>query len=213
MNPELTKALQFDPVLEAEKRMGVSYKEDERVVWASMALMHEHAKEKNALLFLNNDTSFDQTLEQFMGVLSKMRFDLVLEDPIPNTQDKLRILWGHGVLICFDSYWDDKSVNGGKAYFNYQGPWNAMHRCSSGFAGKVDGQSVWLGDYDVREGLRNCLQSMEEKGTILETWVQRPFLWLLDYNEPKVEGYDYKAITESRIARLPEHIIKAITPA
>jgi hypothetical protein len=66
---------------------------------------------------------------------------------------------------------------------------------------------------DCREAIRYYLGKMRETGTFLPVWENRPFLWLLHYMDTKDEGYDYKAITASRIAQLPEHVRNAITPA
>ena len=52
----------------------------------------------------------------------------------------------------------------------------------------------------------------KQHGDFLVPWVQRPFLWLLDYSQTKVPGYDYKAISEAVIATFPAHVHAAITP-
>jgi len=67
---------------------------------------------------------------------------------------------------------------------------------------------VWSGDKDIREGLRNFLDGIADG--VVSPWKHVPFLWLLSHEDPKVEGYDYKAINEERIAMLPEHVRKDI---
>ena len=214
MNKQLEDALAYDPIAEAEKLTGLDSRKSDAVAWLGMSLMHKQREEKNALLFLNRDTnSWAQSLEEWTSVIVEMGFEEILCDEIPGTQDKLRIYWrkADGVLLVTDSY-NGKSANSATAYFNYRGPRDAMHQTSNGFAKEVDGVEVWEGSRDAREGLRHALDSMAEAGQLLPVWVKRPFLWLLHYNDTKPKDYDHKAITEERIARLPEDVRKAITP-
>jgi hypothetical protein len=214
MNTQLEEALAYDPIAEAEKITGLDARKHNAVAWLGMSLMHKQREEKNALLFLNRDTnSWAQSLEEWTAVIVEMGFEEILCDEIPDTQDKLRIYWrkADGVLLVTDSY-NGKSVNSATACFNYRGPRDAMHKTSNGFVKEVDGVEVWAGSRDAREGLRYALDAMTKAGQLLPVWVKRPWLWLLHYNYTKVEGYDYKAITEERISRLPEDVRKAITP-
>lgn len=211
-NPEIKAALEFDALHEAEKITGTYYKEDESAVWLSMAIAQRQREQTNALLFLNNDTnSWTQTAEEFFAVLKSMGFDLVLREDIPGTKDHFSIFWRNGVLLDCDTFRDGKSINGGKAYFNYRGPRDALNQCSNGLASKENGEYTWHCARDIREGLRFALQECESQGEILTKWVKRPFLWLLHYNDTKGK-YDYDAINEARIAKLPKEIQEAITP-
>ena len=42
---------------------------------------------------------------------------------------------------------------------------------------------VWIGDNDVREGLAFRLEQMRSGGQFVTPWIERPFLWLLNYTE------------------------------
>ena len=164
------------------------------------------------LMNLTHDTSFSASLEYQIGAIEDMGFKEILKLDIPDTKDHLYIYWRSGVLLCFDSY-NGKTMNGGAAYFNYRGPWEAMPRCSHGLIDKMpdeDGVYLWHGKKDAREGLRFCLDTMDEMGEILETWVEQPGMWLLNYMDTKVEVYDADAITAERIKLLPEEVQKAI---
>ncbi len=210
MNKELNDALQYDPLAQAEKICGKSYKEDESVAWLGMAMQMEHNDRISALLKQNRDTCYRNTLEEQIAVFEDMGFRLLICEPIEGTKDKWRIFWRAGVLLFCDSYSGDKSLNSGKIYFNYCGPREAMIQCSNGYAGKVDGENVYSGSKDVREGLRHCLDTMTESGKLLEKWVEKPFLWLLHYMDTKIEGYDYNEINSERIAMLPDDVREAI---
>lgn len=212
-NKELKDALDFDPIAEAERMVGISYKEDDAVTWLGMGLQQLHRQKADALLFLNRDTnSWNQNLQEWIEVVEGMGFELVAFGEIPDSNDKWRIWWMKGILLFSDSYHDDTQVNGANAWLNYKGPREAMHQCSNGFAMEIDGVPVWTVQRDAREGLRFALQEMGQSGEVLSKWVKRPFMWLLHYNDTKTEGYDHKAITESRIQLLPPHVQEAISP-
>lgn len=77
---------------------------------------------------------------------------------------------------------------------------------------KVSYRMVWVGDHDCREAVKTNILGLIDNGVFLPKWKKRPFLWLLHYMDTKTEGYDYEAITNERIAMLPEDVRKAITP-
>ena len=213
----IKELLSHDSLHEAEKLAGKSYKEDLDVARLGMVLGMQKNEETKAMMYLTKDTHFSQTLAEFKEVLVDMGFKEVYVCDIPEGSyskgDKFYIYWNpEGLLICFDSYNGNTSVNGGSCYFNYAGDRDAMFQCSNGFAGEVDGVNVYSGHKDVREGLRFTLNQMKENGKILDKWIERPFLWLLHYMDTKVEGYDYKKISEERIAQLPKEVQEAITP-
>jgi len=207
------EALRFDGLAEAERITGKSYKESAESESLGVLLHMLGSREKSRVLSENNDTHFSQTREEFESVLTSMGFELVLCEDIPGTEDKLRIYWRNGLLLRTDSYFGDKSVNGGNCYFNFKGPREGMFSCSNGHAGEIDGSPVWDGDFDVREGLRFRIERMEACGEILPKWHKRGFLWLLHYMDTKKPAYDYNAINAERIARLPIYVRAAIAGA
>jgi hypothetical protein len=211
LTQDVDEALHFDALSEIEKVTGKSYKEDESLVWASMALMHEQAKTKDALLHLTDDTnSWSQNLQEWMACVERIGFKLVLCDDIPGTEDKFRIWWHEdGILLAADSYWGEKSVNGAKCWYNAMGSRSGLDG-DSGFACEKDGEDVWEGGKDAREGLRHHMKKVQENAVFLKKWVKQPFLWLLHYKDTKAKDYDYKAISAERISRLPKHIQEAI---
>jgi len=211
MNEQLKEALAFDPIAEAERITGKSSKDDPSVVMLGLRLMHQHRHEKEALLFLNQDTVFGAKLDKQVAALESMGFKLVLSEPIPGTKDKWCIYWRDGALIFFDTFFGD-GFNGGKCYVNYKGKIEgspSSRGCVS--YDEESGIGVFDGWEDVREGLRHKLEKMTDHGEILPVWVKRPFLWLLHYQD-ETPGYNHMEITESRIAMLPEEIRSAITP-
>lgn len=219
MENELKSRLAMDALQVAEDLTGTSYKEDESTVWLGMALAQENGKRKAELLTAQLDSTFSSTLDYYEKVLAAEGFSKVFEMEIPNDpadeneyHDRYFIYWHpDGLLLSFDSYFGN-SVNGGHIYFNFRPTDVKEFRnlqlpvsggCPAGLCESID----------CREAIRYYLGKMRENGSFLHVWEKRPFLWLLHYMDTKTEGYDYKAITESRIAQLPEYVRNAITPA
>lgn len=74
----------------------------------------------------------------------------------------------------------------------------------------IQNNGVMVGHIDGREGFAYFLENARKNGKFLAKWVERPFLWLLTYDEPKVEGYDYNAINAARFAQFPQHVQDAM---
>lgn len=60
--------------------------------------------------------------------------------------------------------------------------------------------------YDVREALINKIEQIDKNSVFIKEWTKKPFLWFLDYNEEKIENYDYEAITKEKISKCPEEL-------
>jgi len=209
LNEQIREALSVDPIAEMEKRMGVSYKEDESVVWASMALSQQNAKEKEGLLKLNDDTHWGITIPEFKRLLSRLGFEILLEDAL-SSGDVFRVCWNpEGLLLATDSYYGDKKINGGNVYCFYKGEYSAINT-SGGGSVSPEGDDLFAVSKDIREGLRFFIEGLKSGGEFLPIWPKTPFLWLLSYEDSKVEGYDFKKITLDRIHRLPKHVQDAI---
>lgn len=210
MDPDLEKTLKFDPFGEAETQTGGRSQESDSL---GLLLHLANNEQKKALLFLNGDTSsWDQTSKEWIDVILSLGFQLVLTEPIKETGDKIRIFWRDGIILFTDSYLGDKTINTACAYFNYAGERDAMYGCSSQLIEDPQGKKCWAANLDAREGFKSRLKEIEEKGKFLSQWEERPFLWFLSHQDTKTEGYDYEALTETRIKKLPEEIQKAITP-
>lgn len=207
---KIEKVLSYDPLQEAERATGKHWQESEMTGFLGMALALEHNRHKAEVLAKADDTHMSQTLPQWLGVIERLGFEKVLDEPVEGTGDRFRIFWRPGCLLRTDSYFDDTAVNSAEVYLNFRGPRVALPPCSNGFVSDVDGQPVWDVGKDAREGLRFFLQRLESGGEILPNWVKKGFLWLLDYAQPKQTGYDHDALNAERIARLPEHVRSAI---
>ena len=233
MSNELDNALKFDSLSEAEKITGKSYKTDKATESLGMAMFFEHNKEKNRLLADADDTVFNSTVEDYLRIAKDAGFELLLKEPLPviENQDYIYILWHdeYSILLEFDSYWGNKSVNGGRFYYNIElADRENMHWSvtSSGSSYALDGSQkfekggrlVWCGDHDCREGLRHHINQLAAHGTFLKTWVHNSIFALTGYSDlPKDtdRSHDesmvlYDSITQKRVEKLPKEVQEKI---
>jgi hypothetical protein len=213
----LTDLLAIDPLAEAEHVTGKSYKDDADTLHLGMAMHLVHAQAKRQALTATRDTHYNSTLPEQIDVFADLGFEPVLTDTFsgrsysdePAPDETFTILWNPaGVLATVESYRGD-GRNSAKMYYNWQPAaghtaWDVIS------SGHTTGSGVLIGDHDVREGLRHTFNRMTSLGAFLPQWVERPWLWLLTYTDTDAQGYDHKAITEARIARLPENVRDAI---
>jgi hypothetical protein len=152
--------------------------------------------------------------KEYLDTVKNIGFEHILEVPFYSKywdrNDVLNILWHpkHAILLNYDTF--GKDVNSGKIYYNIK-PFKMTNfrKCtSSGWFSK----NVWVGDHDFRYNAEYVIKTFLSKGKFLNPWVERPFLWLLHYEDVKKEGYDYEKINEERISLLPEYVQEAITP-
>lgn len=208
--------LAYDALSEAERITGESYKNDESTSAIGFGLHLMHARDKEAALAEAHDSHFRMDLADILALFADLGFEEVLCDDFKGTArndepapaETFRILWhADGLLATVESY-GTTGHNMSKVYYNLKvtDETNLWSRTSSGHF--ADG--VWVGDHDAREGIRTKLSRLREVGDFLPVWVERPFLWLVNYAETKRDGYDYAAINKDRISRLPENLRKAI---
>jgi hypothetical protein len=217
MDDDLTDLLALDPLDAAEKLTGKFYKDDPDTMWLGLAMHVGHASAKEHALAAAGDTHYNSTLTEQMAVFVDLGFTVVLTDAFagrswddePTPAETFTILWHPaGILATVESYQGDRR-NSAKIYYNWQpNPDRTARDVIS--SGHTTGSGVLIGDHDVREGLRHTFNRMTSLGAFLPQWVERPWLWLLTYTDTDAQGYDHKAITEARIARLPENVRDAI---
>jgi hypothetical protein len=179
-----------------------------------------HGQYKEALLRGANDSYFSMNFADSNMLFADLGFGTVYqEDFVGSGGDETYLVLWHpdGLLATCESY-NRYRRNSAKVYYNYKHPdvYFDWHLKSSGH---YNGD-VWVGDHDAREGIRHNLDALRAEGEFLPVWVERPWLSLMNYAEGReLDGmsYDerskiYKQITEDKIAQLPEHVRRAITP-
>lgn len=228
MDQSLKNLLDRDPVAEAEwlynggDRWSSAEGPDHNQNKALEFLQHAFKvnAEKEAALKVRDDTCFSNSLADYQRIISDIGFRKVLTvlfDSTSGRQEQYFIYFrdNGGILLSFDTF--GGNVNGGKFYYNWRTksgePCWPIGILSSG-SRRGD---AWAGDHDCREAVRHHIGCLEESGSFVTPWKHRPFLWLLHHMDTKERDlkeikYDYKAITEERIALLPDDVVKAITP-
>ena len=210
----LERLLNYDPLGNAEHITGKSYKED-KYTEAIGVLDHFRAtKERRETLAMLDDTTISNTVENYTRIITEEGFEHVLTIPfadIDGTPESFQV-WSHpdGMVLKFDTY-RTKDINSASLYFNARlndSSYLYTLRCGGGVS-RFD-NSVIVANFDAREALRFHIRKLRAAGTLVNPWIERPFLWFLHYMDTKVKDYDHAAITAERIAMLPEHVRKVI---
>ena len=214
----LEQLLKFDPLSHAEDITGHSIHEDggfkNPAVALGFLLMQENNAAKERALVARGDTTFGDALSRYLEIIVGAGFERALELPFLSSyaSEKYFIFARRdGLLLSFDTY-NGKSVNGGKVYYNWKPEnfENSHFRLTS--SGHLSKDGVWIGDHDCREALLFNMGNLSANGKFVAPWVERPFLWLLHYQDTKADGYSYDDINNERIAMLPEWVREMISP-
>lgn len=212
MSEELQKLLSFDPLSEAKKLTGKSYKDDLTTELLGFGLAISANRRKTAALANAGDTHMGMEFAAFVSVAAAEGFVELWRTPIAGDYaDQAVIMWkaAEGLLLFAESYWGGESTNSARVYFNLglNAEQSYPHGCSGGWH---DG--CFIGNFDAREGLRHHVSELRKHGTLLDRWIKRPWLWLLTYQDSKPQNYDHAAINAERISKLPADVQLAITP-
>jgi hypothetical protein len=214
----ISEALRFDPLGQAERLTGKSYKECEGTSSLGMLMHIEHGRNKRALLEFSGDTHFGMSFADFKALLPGLGFTIHHSESFKKDgedfTDELILAFDpkRGALLTAHSYGGGRSINSGTVYFNWQHTsekFDYLEGCSHG---PIKDSLVRDYSYDIREGLAFKLREADERGSFVIPWIKRPFLWLLTYKDSDAKGYDYNAINKQRLAALPASVLKLITP-
>jgi hypothetical protein len=229
MNPlteQITKALQTDGLAEAEKLTGKSYKDDKTTEALGMMMLMQNNADKDALLELSGDTTFSNKVDRYLRICESLGFKEVLVlpfmDKMSNRQQHQYVLFKPGVLLVFDTFFED-SVNSSHFYYNWI-PKIKIEDCYRLLSsGSWKDKETWVGYHDGREALKYHIRQLEEHGKFLYPWKFRHYLSLCHYQDWKdtehIDEQGYKAryaatdaITDSKIAMLPKEVKDMIPP-
>lgn len=211
LTDSIAKALTTDPLAEAEHLTGRSYKDDGETMRLGFAIGMLHNEHKESLLQQGSDSYYNMPFAGQLDLFADLGFAEVYRETFAGTDgaETYVILWHpEGILATCESYGTRR--NAAKIYYNYRHQSGGYPGAVASGGGMNDG--VWIGDHDAREGIRHNLDALRSEGAFLSDWVERPFLWLLNYSETKGD-YDYAAINAAKIARLPEPVRRSISPA
>lgn len=227
---QLSKLLRHDPLANAERMTGKSYKEDE-VTLALGFLSHiEHGSRLKRELESRDDTTFSNEVRNYTRIIGEEGFEKWLELPFackrsydPSPRNESFQIWFNrrdAILLAFDTY-HETSVNSASFMYNWiPNDFENMHQfTSSGSTIQApDGRWVWYGDHDGREAIRHHLKELRSNGKFVNPWVERPYLKIFDHGfHHSIEDLQWDArllkINEEesrRLSLLPADVRKAI---
>jgi hypothetical protein len=223
---ELDKLLKYDALHDAEKMTGGDSADPKSIAHhLGIQNFFENKEKKKEALHALDDTTYHEPLSRYLRIAREIGFEVALEVPFKGSMglETFYVLWRRGVLLYFDTYDRRTQLNGGSFWYNWepaQGLQEAWRYTSSGGYARHGESRVWVGHHDCREALRHHISQLEVHGKFLENWEEQGYLQLLhhgDENDLEQAGRPYDLdrtdrITKSRIALLPEHVRKAISP-
>jgi len=215
MDKYTEKILTKDTLAESEKLLNKNHWSEFNETEQALSLLKAISdnKEKEEHLKSIGDTHFGMSWMDFKDLLVNKGFknahsyDFDYDDGIEEA-----ILYHHpvkGFVIFATSFGKKRTINGGELYaeikVNDKEGENIVWRwLSTGGCIDIDNK-IYSTKHDVREGLFSKLNKLESAGTFLNKWTEKnKFLWFADYVETKVEGYDYKEITQEKINKCPQ---------
>lgn len=206
------EAQKFDPLYKAERIMGRDTKE---AIALGFELLQLHSADMCERATALRDTHSRAPFSVLQELVAEHGFREIYSETFGPANDALKIWWNDGLLLVAESYSEFTLTNSCTLYFNWQPHELAFPpRSSGGFVLGADREPVrppvFSGSYDGRELLFTHIKWLKANGTVLAQWLEAPFLWLLNYEEPKVKGYDYDAINARKIAQFPVEVRKAM---
>jgi hypothetical protein len=127
MKNEIKELQDSDPLWDAEKITGKSYKES-KATKALGFLMHlEKGNKMRELMESTDDTKFSETVEEYIRKITDFGFEQILKEDFQAkgwgddlTDNSLYIFWHkeYSILLKFDTF-NGSGVNGGNFYYNW----------------------------------------------------------------------------------------------
>jgi hypothetical protein len=162
MSDEIKDLMKIDPLLEAERITGKSYKEDEETSRLGLAISMEMNHKLNKLLEESRDTTFCMDYEPYLEAVERLGFREIRRQEFSRyseydgeTKDEFRLYYRDGWLISVDSFRGKRNTANlfGIAY----GPWDGMRGGNSSPVPEIEVEEENLAcrevSFDVREGL------------------------------------------------------------
>ena len=187
--------LNYDPLLEAEKATGLSYKEDPGTQGLGFVLLQENAQRKKDELMLREDTYWGMPYFDALELALDLGFVVVYSSILRDDKRKyasgklvyFNVLWRDGVLLKLESVYSGEdrgyTVNTADIYYNWMmadgsTPWGPVSgtshwtRMTPGFDGELpDDPWVKVIHVDVREGLKHYLDKITGEGIVPDQWL------------------------------------------
>lgn len=213
--PTVTKGLlDSDPLSEAESITGKSYKDSKATAALGFLILQKLSSDKEKLLGSNSDTTLSMKTKEWEEAISRIGFKEILCIPFVSDgiNEKLVLAWLEpGILLRYDTF--NGYRNSSEFYYCWKPDQDVVEinaYCQFIHSGHWTEDRILVGHTDAREALRYELWRLFTYGTVISPWPEAPFLWLLNYVDTKVEGYDYKSVNRKRLSMLPKEVLKAM---
>lgn len=125
---QLSKMLRHDPLANAERVTGNSYKEDPATMALGFLSHLEHGKRTESALLRDDDTTFSNTVDRYTRIIIEEGFEKVLElpfvgkayagQPVPNERFQAWFHRADAMLLSFDTH-AETHVNGSHLNYNW----------------------------------------------------------------------------------------------
>lgn len=212
----LEALLRYDPLAEAEKITGISYKEDEQTQAIGFALLQSRSVMRDAALRERGDTVFHNELERYRGIVENYGFECVYVESFTgrrNGNEEQYFIYWHpdGLILAFDTYNTDH-VNGANVHYNWKRNKGTEYWANASSRGLCDdwddpdADVVLLQSLDAREALIFNLDNLRANGEFVTPWIGEPMLWYLHHHGDPEENPDRADAQANRIARLPANV-------
>lgn len=186
MSTEFERILHFDPLLEAEKVTGKSYKEDDETRGLGFLLFQESARQKQEELALRGDFYRNIPFLEAVDIARDAGFKVVWAHSglshYGHPQGTI-IFWSDGILLVINSYQDN--LNSARIFFNWRpfsgksdefGPIfsfpvsGGMEHRGEGFDDIEGDPWVFVGNIHVVEGFKHYVDKLRASGEVLTKW-------------------------------------------
>lgn len=202
---ELERLLNLDPLHEAEKITGESYKCSEETSRLGLGIAMMVNQAKRDALTKNKDTHMSSTLAEYLLVVDDLGFELVNKveffNESNNVPESQYWYWQpeKHILLMFSTYtWEHKKgnpgISGGHFYYchEHDKPEHFMGYSSGGYVNWKDESRdyTWFGHHDCREGLRYHIENLAANGTF-KPWPKNhdSFIWPFHFGDEKQQEH------------------------
>jgi hypothetical protein len=225
-NDDIGELLRFDSLSAAGEITGRSYKDDPATSALGLALHMDHAAAKAAALQSTSDSWFGISWAAMEALWADLGFTRVLlmefdaQGISEQCTEQFIVYWHPDGILGYAESYDATHVNRADIFYNVRSAsWGDNWDARS--SGRIVGDDVWVGNHDVREGLRYKIARLRDSGQFLNPWIESPFLRLLtrvewrsmeDVGDWREQSAARERLSGARIARLPEIVRAAISP-
>lgn len=211
-DPRIEQALKddpfkIDPLQAAEIITGKNAYTDDQTSKLGFCIMQAQSRAKIELLSKNDDSPFTCSIEEYRRIIESIGFIEISKycDEYQGTREYQYFCWLDGMLMVWDTFHGNRNSSTVYAFIKRRdsdlrypdfpcthGPW-------------TDGISHI--NFDAREAVRKCVDSLRDDFEILQKWPKVPFLW---FNAIWERNEDSEQIIKQKINQFPNYVKKAI---